>query len=332
MTDYSKKSKTALQELYDLSDNGFYTMAKLEWWLLKYEKLFDKVCILNDYDKEENRYRHFRIGKDHTCETILIDVFSYMDWLSKIRRYEPKIKEVLEEYESIKYNHKLKQVWIEKYNPVWDQHYFDFLMGPYGGDDVNDELQLYMKDLNNNRKFEYLYKKDFKYTCAFMEVYWEVYEDSDLAKKEQEEFKKEQEAQVQRKDTLSKIVEAFKTLDFDDLESLLYDDTTYTIRNLSKSRFIDVLKRTMNSEMYNHIKTFDRVEAYSDFCNHCMDGTIYRFIYKNKLALELCFEISLVHYILEIRLNRCEFKTDKNRKIEKIHLKFNTDEYPFNPL
>jgi hypothetical protein len=322
MSKTSYTAKEALQDLFRLSDNGFYSIAKLEWWLLKYDKLYLKLVDEYDFNVVDNSYKYQVRRKDYTHEIIFINNYWYMDWLSIFRRFEPKMKRALEEYDSIKHDHDKTQNWVEKYYLIWDIYYFDFLTKPYWENYVNDELQLYLQDLNGDAKWEYLYKKDFKYTVEFIDLYWEIWFDSDLGKKENEAFEKEQEEMNKRKDTIPKIVDSIKSLNFEELESLLDPITTYDLKEMTKSRFVELLKKTMHSEMYCQIKTFDKVEEYTNRCARCTGGVVYRFIYQNKLSLELCFDISLTYYIIDIRQRHCKYEIDKQSEIEKIELSF----------
>ena len=320
MSDYNHTATDALQDLFRLSDNGFYTIAKLEWWLLKYDKLYLKLIDEYDFNVVDKSYKHNVRKKDYNHEMIFIDNFWYMDWLSLFRRFEPKMKSALEEYDRVKHDHDKTQNWVVKYNLIWHIYYFDFLMQPYWENDVNDELKLYLQDFNGDAKWEYLYKKDFKYTTEFIDLYWEIWPESDLAKKEDEEFEKEQEEIKKRKETIPKFANAIKSLNFKKLESLLETVTPDDHKEILKSRFVELFKTTMNSEMYCHIKSFDKIEEYNYHCNHCVGNLVYRFIYKNKIALQLCFEISSYYFILDIRQNYCGFKIDNEKNIEKIDL------------
>jgi hypothetical protein len=82
-----------------------------------------------------------------------------------------------------------------------------------------------------------------------------------------------------------KLIEAFKSLDFDALQNLLDDNRSYM--DVSKDLFLSTLKQKIDE--YEDIKSYENVVEGT--CNHCNKGCkAYKFKAKNLPSLPLYFE------------------------------------------
>ena len=82
-----------------------------------------------------------------------------------------------------------------------------------------------------------------------------------------------------------KLIEAFKSLDFEKLQNLLNDNRSYM--DVSKYLFLSTLKQKIDE--YENLKSYENVVEGT--CNHCNKGCkVYRFKAENLPSLTLYFE------------------------------------------
>src|SRR5690606_1326478 len=82
-----------------------------------------------------------------------------------------------------------------------------------------------------------------------------------------------------------KLIQAFKSLDFDTLEDLLDDNRSYM--DVPKDLFLSTLKQKL--EVYSDLKSYEKVVE--GICDHCNKGCkAYKFKAENLPSLNLFFE------------------------------------------
>jgi len=311
----------AIEELFSLAENDTYTMAKFEWWLLKYNRLYERLSIKHDFNQINKNFRlQYRAIKEKD-EVSFLENYWDLDRLSVISRHESDIKRALEDYELIKNDDKKTQLWIDKNYLIFDVYYADFLFENLSLNETFDNIRVFLLNKNHKKFCMWLPQHEFLYTVKFIDLYWDFYCEIEHLESEIENAEIEK-----RKELIPKVAKSIQSLNFEELEALLPGVAAYDLFIVSVPEFIEKLKKTMSSKMYNHIKTFDKLEEHPELCDDCFDGTVYRFIYKNKLALDLCFTISLSYYIVDIFPSKCKFETASEDKIEKIQFNYYGDD------
>lgn len=86
----------------------------------------------------------------------------------------------------------------------------------------------------------------------------------------------------------SQFSHAIKTLDFKSLGIFLCDKHSYM--GVSKKLFLDKLESVFLTEEYKHINEFTSIIPGTCNCDCCYDKKAYRFVGKDKIALDLYFE------------------------------------------
>ena len=105
----------ALNEFKSLQENNLHSIAKIEWWLLKYDEYYKD---LKSYWVCPNEGCLMKIDFYCLCENkhdeyIFLELFKELDEFSQFHRNEPYFKQELETYNKVKDNQvKLKNLII----------------------------------------------------------------------------------------------------------------------------------------------------------------------------------------------------------------------------
>jgi len=168
-----------ISELKSLSSDGIFNIDKIEWWLLKYEKLYVK-------SKQHNQSEHlYKIdGKEvrlpdnignPTDEEKFIDVYERLDNLTKLHRNEDYFKQEMAIYNGIKNEPQKVKHWLNKNEKFGSDDYVCFLTDylDYDTDDKVYHLGVFF--LKDEELEVYVDRDDFKYTIEFLEIFNELY-------------------------------------------------------------------------------------------------------------------------------------------------------------
>lgn len=81
----------AIEELFSLAENNYFTMPKFEWWLLKYDKLYENLSTKHDFNQIDKSFRlQFRVIKEKD-EAAFIENYWDLNRLSVISRFDSKL-------------------------------------------------------------------------------------------------------------------------------------------------------------------------------------------------------------------------------------------------
>lgn len=169
----------AIQELKSLRDNrGVLSVAKVEWWLLKYQELYNNssykrgcgICmpvawnVLCDCDEYKD-------------EKAFISQFKEFENLCNYHRNEPLFKRLLTQYHSLKSDPKRLKEFAQKHEDLVLNKYSNYWYG-YMSELVKDTL--FVKGMFFDNFDVYVSSLDFPNTEAFILIYNKLYYDDEI--------------------------------------------------------------------------------------------------------------------------------------------------------
>lgn len=178
-------SITALKEFKNLKENDLYTLAKVEWWLMKYEGYYKKLKLYWCCD----RCNLMKAVGTCSCDSpyneyIFLELFKHLDVFCEFRKYENYFKEELETYYKVKDDSVALKKLIIKNEKVGANQGFDFLMDYHNYSSNPNHLNIYS---NTIKDFDiYVDRKDFENTITFLDIFsklfWEdeIYPESEI--------------------------------------------------------------------------------------------------------------------------------------------------------
>lgn len=156
-----------------------FSMAKVEWWLLKYSKLYKKT-----YDFVHNQHLFttddgsvIRLPSfgEPTEEEIFLELFKALDKVSKFHRSEKYFEQEIINYHKIKHSEVDLRNWVSKNEDIGAENYVCFLIDYLDYDENDEEEHLYIF-VHNSKELEiYIDRQDFKNTINFLEIFNELY-------------------------------------------------------------------------------------------------------------------------------------------------------------
>lgn len=160
-------AQKAIQELERLGDNSLYSMPKIEWWLLKYQELYNFTKETWSCPKCPKTLGCICRNKEN--EYLFIEQFETFEELSQYHRKEPFFKELLEIYETIKSDQVTLKKFIQGHEELcineFEGLYFDFL-SDNGKEEPLIGNSIYFKNFEILIQYE-----DFKHTSTFLYIY-----------------------------------------------------------------------------------------------------------------------------------------------------------------
>lgn len=164
---------TALNEFKSLKENDLYSLAKVGWWLMKYDDYYKDLKSYWSCDKcnlEENFV-------SCTCENpnneyVFLQLFKELEELCQYSKYENYFKAELEIYYKVKDSPKALKDLIIKNEQIGANECFSFLIDYL--DYINPvHLNVYSKSFKD---FDiYVDRKDFENTITFLEIFNELF-------------------------------------------------------------------------------------------------------------------------------------------------------------
>ncbi|WP_149304908.1 hypothetical protein [Pareuzebyella sediminis] len=164
-----------IKEFEDLKEEGFYSMVKIEFWLLKYWELYKESRsyvqtqdLLKMDDGISVRLPLFWNPKD---EEKFLELYTKLDSVSEFQRNESYISKLLVEYHAIKNSQTDLKKWYNKNVSLFKDKYATFLMD-YLDYDVNDKEEHLLVHVDSLKELEIdIDKSDFKNTIEFLEIF-----------------------------------------------------------------------------------------------------------------------------------------------------------------
>jgi hypothetical protein len=175
-----------LEEFNNLQNNGLYSIAKIEWWLLKYWDYYKE--LKDDWVCKGNECCMYAVGHC-TCipkseEQVFIDLYEKLDELSRYHRREDYAKKELESYNLIRSDQiKLKE-WVRRNELIGADECFEFLINYL--DYCTNPIHLKVWDKSLVGYDIFVDRSDFKNLIEFMEIFsdlfWvkEIYPESEI--------------------------------------------------------------------------------------------------------------------------------------------------------
>ena len=164
----------SIKELESLPSDGIYSLATIEWWLLKYQDEYNRIK-----EEESKRFMYFIDGKwvrlpDYfdvrTLNEKFLRIYNTLNKISDLHKHENYFKQEIAIYKEIENKPDLVKQWIknnEKYGP---EEYPDIM--PYL--DYNKQGEVFRLSVYFSKDDDlkvYIDKVDFKYTIEFLEVF-----------------------------------------------------------------------------------------------------------------------------------------------------------------
>ena len=150
-----------------LLDNKFISLAKIEWWLLKYESAYqDVISIIKAIPSD---YAFPSIGDRYALEFQLKDLYELLEEVSACHRNEAYFKKQLELYDEISNNVTELSAWLEshKLTPSEEQiRFLDFFAD-------NRELSGYRSKVIMPSNLDFSIRInliEFEYTLRFLDI------------------------------------------------------------------------------------------------------------------------------------------------------------------
>lgn len=177
---------TALKELKSLDENCVYSLAKIEWWLMKYDEYYKD---LKSYWYCQNRDCLMKITNHCSCnnktdEFKFLNIFEELYKLCEFRRNEDYFKNELQTYYKIKDNPKKLKELIIRNEQIGANEGYDFFIG-YIKYSTNPKFvqasNYYFKDFDI-----FIDKAGFENTITFLTIFsvlfWEdeIYPESEI--------------------------------------------------------------------------------------------------------------------------------------------------------
>ena len=158
----------AFDELKNLGEDSIYSMAKIEWWLLKYQYLYNR--IIKGWKCEiylSNGSCICFAEEDVDCQ--FVKQFKTFEEISVYHRKEPFFKNLLSTYKSLKHDQIALKKIIQEHEELciedFGGFYFDYLSDDGETEPISGN-SIYFKDFDI--KISYA---DFKNTITFLYVY-----------------------------------------------------------------------------------------------------------------------------------------------------------------
>ena len=174
-----KKNIKFIEDLNDLITDSFTTIAKIEWWLLKYYdhyKITERTENKNHlFDLEDGSKIRLPSIYNTTEKDIFLSLYVALNELSKFHRFEGYFKEQMSEYKNIKSTGIGLQKWLSKNKKLGAEKFVCFLTDylDYTKDEKIGYLNIYVYQAE---KLDiYVDIVDFKNTIAFLETFNELY-------------------------------------------------------------------------------------------------------------------------------------------------------------
>jgi len=165
----------ALNELLNLKQNDLYSIAKIEWWLLKYEDYYND---LKSYWYCPNPRCNHRILDNCQCknkhdEFYFLNMYKELDKFSLHHRNEHFLKNELEMYNEFKDNPQEIRNWIIKNEEIGTNSVYDFQFYYFN----RFQLDAYLKV--SSYKFPdyavFIDTKDFESSIEFLKIFKKLY-------------------------------------------------------------------------------------------------------------------------------------------------------------
>ena len=171
---------SALNEFKSLQENNLFSMAKVEWWLMKYDDYFKS---LNQDWYCPNKGCSMIIGGVCFCnpksnEFNFLELFKKLEVLSQYQRKEEYFKQELEVYYKVKDNPiKLKEL-VVKNEQIGCNGFFDFLIEFLNYCDNAILLGVFDQSVLGYDVF--VDNKDFKSTIEFLDIFSELFWEKEI--------------------------------------------------------------------------------------------------------------------------------------------------------
>ncbi|MEO9893110.1 hypothetical protein [Aurantibacter sp.] len=162
-------------EFKGLITDGIYSMAKVEWWLLKYTDEYEKTVEIENklhwYEFEDGSKSRLPSFWKPSSEVGFINLFQELDLISEFYKEENKIEDVLKEYYAVKNSGPKLNKWILEYEQLGKGKYFNFLISYLDYEGV-DDIEHPMVFIHSMDDFPiYIEKNDFKNTIEFGNIF-----------------------------------------------------------------------------------------------------------------------------------------------------------------
>ena len=158
-----------IEELDSLPD-GTYSLAAIEWWLLKYQDEYNRIK-----EEESKRFMYFIDGKwvrlpdyfeARTSNEKFLEIYDSLNKITDFHKQENYFKQEMAIYKSLKNNPEKVKEWLAKNEHFGANEYLMFSLENESGINIDRE--------------------DFKYAIQFKEtfdsIYWDLLEELELEK------------------------------------------------------------------------------------------------------------------------------------------------------
>ena len=175
---YLREIEEAFEVLAGLNKDGFYNVPKIDWWILKYEELYD-------YSYNHRHVNSCFEGMGCCCteknpEMKFSSLYKSLKEVTDLHSHEKYFKEELSVFENIRNDHPALMQWLKKNETLGTDDFMMFWIEEW----YNKEKQTvtpYLFDLQNlDVKFK---AEEWENTIRFCEKFNEIYWTSDTCPK-----------------------------------------------------------------------------------------------------------------------------------------------------
>src|SRR5690606_7778884 len=165
---YSK----AVKEFESLPSDGTYSLATIEWWLLKYQDEYNRIK-----EEESKRFMYLIDGKwvrlpdyldARTPNEKFLHIYETLNIVTEFHKEEDYFKQQMAIYKRIKNDSQKVKEWLAKNEHLGAEKYFMFSLDYFGEEDeMENEIHLHVTFLEDEGRELFVDRNDFKYTIEF---------------------------------------------------------------------------------------------------------------------------------------------------------------------
>lgn len=154
----------AYSEIQNLNQGYVYSIAQINWWLLKYGDLYKTISTINSFNKPE--FSSF------------IKFYDELDKATQLHKLEAKCYMAYDEYTFLQCINEDFRDWVIKHYELYEKigtYFFSYL-----GFNSEDDKNLHVAEAPDESFGVAVREEDFKSSIRFYDVYYDLYNNQKL--------------------------------------------------------------------------------------------------------------------------------------------------------
>lgn len=169
------EAKSALLEIFELSSNRIFSLAKLEWWLLKHSELYNNLALKHSFLKDQGCTRYSNKYEKFPVHVVFLENYFIADRITIMQRRESYFKNEIDLYNATKHEKAATISWLIKNHSLWDEDYGLFLLDNLDESFKNSDYVFEFFNQNHEREEFRVERKAFKNTIEFIILYEDLF-------------------------------------------------------------------------------------------------------------------------------------------------------------